>query len=254
MVVYVELAFLENFCLDFLLLALSAYAARGTSPIWRIIIAAAVGGMFALLFPLLSLPPFLKGALKFSVGALLPLLALDKGKRGIGTLFFFAFTFAFGGALTGVQDAPKWLRFPFFLFLGFLTLFLVEKLYKRRALFQHVYDCEVEIREEKIFVRGFLDSGNFASNKGLPVCFLSIDKLYSLLGEKWIFEGKERGHGCDEMQISTQAGEKKIPLYRGVLWVKKGENLVKREAYFAPLTNRIGKEYSLLLNSRILEE
>ncbi len=249
MVVYVELAFLENFCLDFLLLALTAYAAKASPRIGRLLLGGVVGGAFAVFFPLLSLPDFLKWGLKFAVGAILPLIALGRRKWGIGGLFFFLFTFSFGGVLLGgVQNFPKWVRFPVFLALAFLTLVLVGKLYKRRALFAYIYDCELRVGEKRIKARGFLDSGNFASKEGLPVCFLSPDLFYDIsqTGEE------EGGQGCDEMQIFTQAGAKKIPLLQGKLLVKQGRNDCEQRVYFALGANMIGREYKIILHSRIL--
>ncbi len=254
MTVYIELAFLENFCLDFLLLALVAYAVRAATSFWRLFISAAVGGGFAILFPLITLPAFFKIGLKLSVGALLPWLAIGKEKWGRGLLWFFLFTFAFGGALTGAQNLHKWARFPLFFGLAGLSLLLVERLYKKRAVWQYLYDCEVKIGEKQIRTRGFLDSGNFAAKGGLPVCFVSADILYALLGDNWLLEGKGRGQGCVEMQITTQAGAKKTPLYRGVIRLNGWERVCEKEVYFALLKNKIGKEYSVLLNSRILEE
>ncbi len=249
MVVYVELAFLENFCLDFLLLALTAYAAKVSPRIGRLLLGGAVGGAFAVFFPLLSLPDFLKWGLKFSVGAILPLIALGKRKWGISSLFFFLFTFAFGGVLLGgVQDFPKWVRFPVFLALAFFTLVLVGKLYKRRAVFAYIYDCEVGIGEKRIKARGFFDSGNFAEKEGAPVCFLSPDLFYDLLRMK----EEEGGQGCDEMQIFTQAGAKRIPLLRGELLVKNRRGALLKSVYFALGANMIGREYKIILHSRIL--
>ncbi len=251
MVVYVELAFLENFCLDFLLLALTAYAAKAAPKIGRLLLGGGVGGAFAVLFPLLSLPSFLKWALKFAVGAVLPLIALGRRKWGIGALFFFLFTFAFGGALlSAVQDFPKWVRFPVFLALACFSLVLVGKLYKRRALFTYIYDCEVRVGEKRIKARGFLDSGNLATKEGIPVCFLSPDLFYDISQAG----GKGGGQGCDEMQIFTQAGAKKIPLCRGKLLVKKRGGDCEKRVYFALGTNMIGREYKIILHFRALEE
>ncbi len=249
MVVYVELAFFENFCLDFLLLALTAYAAKAAPKIGRLLLGAGVGAAFALLFPLLSLPDFLKWALKISVGAVLPLIALGRRKWGIGGAFFFLFTLAFGGALLGgAQDFPKWVRFPLFLAFAFLTLVLVGKLYKRRAVFAYIYDCEVRVGDKRIKARGFLDSGNLATKEGVPVCFLSPDLFYDI----WQTGEEEGGQGCDEMQIFTPAGAKKTPLRKGALLVKKEGGDCEERVYFALGGNMIGREYKIILHSRIL--
>ncbi len=255
MVVYVELAFIENFSLDFLLLALTAYAAKAAPYLTKLLLAATVGAGFAILFPLLSLPRVLGLLLKFAVGTLLPLLALGKSKWGLGAPLFFLITFAFGGALlSGAQALPAWVRFPLFLLLAGVAVVLIIKLHKRRARFAFIYDCVIEIGEKTTKARGFLDTGNFATKGGLPVCFLSPEILFSLWGEKIGMQSKDGGQVCDEMQILTQAGARTIYLYRGRLQIKnKGEGCV-REVYFAAGANMIGKDYKIILPSLILDE
>ncbi len=252
MVVYVELAFLENFCLDLLLLCLAAYAAKVPLRLGRLCLAAALGGAFAVLFPLLALPSFLAWGLKLSVGALLPLPVLGRKKWGLGILLFFALTFLFGGALLGFfQTVSAWVRFPLIILLSVSTLLFVGKVYKRRVLFSYLYDCEVRVGEKTIRARGFLDTGNLATKDGLPVCFLAADLWYDLVGEKCLFEREGGGQGCDEMQIFTQAGVKKVPLYRGKIRVRNLGEDCENEVYFTLLTNRIGREYKILLHSRL---
>ncbi len=249
MVVYVELAFLENFCIDFLLLLLTAIAMKASPTLWRLLLSAAIGAAFAVLYPLLSLSSLLLNSLKFAVGALLPLPVVGRGKWGWGIVFFLLFTFLFGGALSAIPSVPPWVRFPLFLALAFLSAVLVARLYRRRARLQYIYDCVAFFGEKRVAVRGFLDSGNFASNRGIPVCFLAVELLYELVGEQMLFEGREGGQVCDEMQIFTQAGAKKIPLYLGEIEVEgSGE---KKEVYFAPAANRIGREYKIVLHSRL---
>ena len=56
MVVYVEFAFAENALLDGALAYLSVKCVRGRTSARRILLSAAAGGAFAVLFPLVSLP------------------------------------------------------------------------------------------------------------------------------------------------------------------------------------------------------
>ncbi len=252
MIVYVELAFLENFCLDLLLLSLTVYAASGTARICRLFFASALGGVFAVLFPLLSLPQLLAWGLKISFGAFLPLVVLGRKKWGLGAILFFLITFAFGGALLGsAEQLPRWTRFPLSGTLTFMTLVLVAKLYKRRALIRYLYDCVVEAGERRVEAKGFLDSGNFATREGLPVCFLSPDLLYDLFGEKRYLKSGRGGQGCVEMQIFTQAGVKTVQLYRGRISLKNQGTAEWREVYFALGSNMIGREYKIILHTQM---
>ncbi|MBE7079159.1 MAG: hypothetical protein E7380_04815 [Clostridiales bacterium] len=265
MVVYIEYALLENFLFDGVLLALAAFAARIKLRLWRISLSAAIGAVFAVLFPLLTLPKFLSVFLKILVGFLLCLIPFDRlknkkdwGRYALNTSLFFFFTFAFGGALTGVYEgflsgrtsetAPAWFVFLGFSLASFATIFLIRKLYAKRRLHSFIYPCEASFAGRKIETQGYFDSGNLATKGGVPVCFLSPDLLYDL------FLAQGGGQVCDEMAVSTVAGEKKIPLCKGVLRIKTEEKWEEKEVYFAPTSNTIGREYKLILNVKTLEK
>ena len=82
MEIYVEYALAENFLLDAMLLWLALKTARQTIGWGRICLAAALGAVFAVIFPLMRLGNVLAYLLKFAVGLLLCLISV-KGK-GIG--------------------------------------------------------------------------------------------------------------------------------------------------------------------------
>ena len=107
MVVYWEYAFLENALLDGLLLCLALKCVRARVRPAKLLFAAASGGAFAVVFPLLALPVWAAYVVKFASGVVLVLLA-GSGKRAkpycMTTAVFFALTFAFGGLLTAVYS------------------------------------------------------------------------------------------------------------------------------------------------------
>ena len=111
MEIYIEYAFLENFLYDYALLWLAFLAAQVKTRAWRLCLSAGLGGGFALLFPLLRLPSYLRAVLKLAVGAWMCMLAFGKlrgrkewGKYGLVTILFFAFSFGFGGTLLAVYS------------------------------------------------------------------------------------------------------------------------------------------------------
>lgn len=263
MTVYVEYAFLENFLLDGVLLGLSLLAARAPFRWWRVLLSAACGAAFALVYPFVRLPDFLDILLKLSVGALLCLLAHGRvrnkkgwGRYALTCALFFALSFAFGGALIACTGGQALSKTPvIFVLLAFAVLsagvlLLIKKLYEKRATHGYIYDCAIVYKQREIPVVGFLDSGNTAAKNGLPVCFLSPDVFYDIWGEELLFKEKP----SEEMQIVTMSGERKLPLYLGGLQIKTKEGLLrKNEVYFATSSNMISREYKLLLNARILE-
>ncbi len=267
MVVYIEYAFLENFLFDGALLTLALVASK-QKPRWgRISFSAFLGGIFALVFPLLTLPKWLGFCLKIAFGFLLCLFPFPRlqskkewGRYALAVSFFFAFTFAFGGALTGLYTSFSLSRLPQsgviigFCLLIVLALLFIVKMYEKKRIYRYIYPCLVALNGKKLRADGFFDSGNCALKKGLPVCFLSADFFYDCLGAEWAFDKKSGGQVRDEMEITTMSGVKKIPLYLGEIEVKTGgKEEEKRLVYFAPSTNMIQREYKILLNARLFD-
>ena len=260
MEVYVEYVLLENFLYDGGLLWLAYRAAKVEAKGWRLCLAAGVGAVFAVIYPLLRLQALLGGICKIAVGVLLCLLPFEGVRvRGRGRQFFltvalfFAFSFGFGGALLGVygplslgEKIPSGWIFVGFMGLMIWGLWLIKRLYKKRNVHVGCYACQVYMDGKKQMVQGFYDSGNLATYNGLPVCFISPLLLYDLIGER-ILEGC--GQVCDEMAISTMTGEKKVPIYHGKIGVEDKQF----EVYFAPSKNMIGREYAVLIHAKIIE-
>lgn len=267
MTVYIEYAFLQNFFLDGTLVWLSLKGSKTPVRGGKLVLSALLGGVFAVVYPLLSLKEWTGALLKISVGVLLCMLAYGrlKNKREWGRFcvcaaLFFALSFAFGGAIYSLTQyfSQEWIKSLItpisFMLLSVAVIWLFKKLYQKRALWQHIYKCRITCEENSIFALGFLDSGNMATKNGVPVCFLSPERAYELWGEKWLREDEDRGQVCDEMQINTVAGTKTLRLRQGdmQIWIGKERKRIDK-VYFAVSANMIGKEYSIILYSRILE-
>lgn len=265
MVVYVEYAFLENFLFDGALICLAFCASKAPLRRWRIVFAAACGGFFALLYPLLTLPVWGGLALKISVGFLLCLIAFGRvktkkewGRYALSCFLFFFLTFAFGGGLLALQTAfslsslSQLVIVGGFCLLSFLTSVLIAKIYQKRRLHAYIYLCKARANGKTRTEYAYFDSGNLASKNGLPVCFVSADIFYELFGEEITFSG---GQVRDEMEITTMSGVKKTPLYKGEIAVRTGQKeYVEKQVYFALGANMINREYKILLNAGIFGE
>ena len=148
----------------------------------------------------------------------------------------------------GVSDEkiPSWLVFIGFALLSGCGVYLVKRLYAKRQVHCGCYRCQLWVDDVSVTAVGFYDSGNLASHKNIPVCFISPALLYDLIGDKML---KGRGQVFDEMIISTMTGEKRVGLYLGKIQVESALATV----YFAPSKNMIGREYAVLIHARILE-
>lgn len=256
MEVYIEYAFLENFALDFVLLYLSLRLAKQKIFLAPLLISSAVGGVLAVVFPLLSLREGAKYLLKWATGFLLCFLAFGRikskkewGRYALNTFFFFVSTFFFGGAITAFGFANKgvWLEF---IILSCAILLFVKLLYQKRKEANLVYDCTVQMFGVKKSAQGFYDTGNLARFENVPVCFLSSDFMGLFLVEKHdftpIFEQKR-------ITISTLSGEKSFPVFSGEIEVKQGTNTIKKEVYFALSGHMVKGAYKIILHSEILD-
>jgi len=260
MEIYLEYAILENFLIDGALLYLSQAAARKPVCLWRLCLAAAIGAGFAVLFPLLALPPWLGYVLKFAVGALLCLVAQkpNKGKGlWLSVLLFYAFSFCLGGGLIALFEG---FGLPYFTLSGggvlstlpvggLLALSAVfvacvkwgiEKLYARKRQTAHIVSCRIERGQARLRVNGFVDTGNTAFYGGRAVCFTTPDIVYRLFG---------LSEPTAHMTVRTVSGERSIALYavERICMGVGGEEKVWEKAYLSPAVHILGKEYSLLL-------
>lgn len=260
MEIYVEYAFVENFIFDAVLLWLSLEAAKAPYRRRNLIFAAALGAVFAIVYPLLCLPLPLAYLLKISVGFLLCMTAVkalktkkDRGRYALTVVFFFGFSFAFGGALTGLlQDffsnkIPAAVVAAGFACLFAAALLLIRKLHQRRAITQFLYDCRLYYQNRQINTTAFLDSGNLAQKDGLPVCFVSPELFYELCGTQIL-----QGRGADgQMDIITLGGKKTLSLYGGEIEFRQEKKSRKQRVYFGVSPNIVSREYKIIVNARL---
>lgn len=265
MEIYVEYALIENFLFDGVLLCLAIKAARAQTTPFRLIVSALCGAIFALLYPLLILPKILAILLKIAVGFLLCFIAIkdvktkkEWGRYAWSCVFFFIFSFSFGGILLAITDdffqgkVPSWCVFAIFFALTICSCVLIKRFYIKKQLYQYIYACEITTNGKIKKAMGFWDSGNLAKKHGFGICFLSPELFYELFEDAIFVKGQ--GQVCDELKIQTLGGEKSVRLYLGEIQVQTAERKIKKQVYFAPSRNMISREYSILLPSGIFEE
>lgn len=265
MTIYVEYALIENFLIDGMILYLSLRGAKINFKWKKLLFSAFVGAIFALLFPLLSLQNLLSYFLKFSMGFLLCLLAFppiknknDVGRYALSCALFFLLSFAFAGAIFALynnfsfsENGYQTAQTPVAIVLCFGVAFFIfsvqlgKKIYKKQTIFRHVYDCAILYGKRRVAILGFFDSGNLATAKGTPVCFLSPEIAFDIWESELLSP-----HG--EITVQTLGGEKTLPLFLGDLEIKKGGTLfIKKGVYFAPSAHMVSREYKMLLQANI---
>lgn len=220
MQVYVELALLENFCMDFTLLYCAKLVAKNSAGFKRISVASALGACFAVLFPLIPLPAAWSVILKIISGLLL-CLAAGKYKSVKGyiklTSAFLAFSAVLAGALIGLfslagisyaegggfilSSVP--IGIPMF---GALLLVIAARIIKNRYSkgSKNEVTCHIYAGQSSVSLSGFFDSGNKVNYRGSPVSVIPKKSAEKIVDIERITEG---------VKIHTVAGSKIIKVF-----------------------------------------
>ena len=220
MQVYVELALLENFCMDFTLLYCAKLASRNTAHIFRLIIASALGACFAVVFPLFNLGGVWAVVVKIISGLIICLIGGKfKGFKSYfkTTAIFTGFTFLLGGALIAVFTLTGWeyssgngfllssipIGIP--LFCALMLVIIARKIGARLKKTQKAtVKCKICAGEKSVELEGFFDSGNKVSKLGQPISVIPLTAAIKIVDESGI---------KDTVKIHTVAGSKKLKIF-----------------------------------------
>ena len=233
MQVYVELALLENFCMDFTLLYCAKTVAKNPAGIFRLVIAAVFGACFAVAFPLFGIGSVLSVIIKILSGLIICLIAgkFAHVKAYIKlTALFTAFTALLGGALVGIfslagisfdagsgyilSSVP--IGIPLF---GALLLIIAARKIaaKLKRVDKTEVACAVYNDGKKVNIAGFFDSGNKVYYSGQPVCVIPLEAARKIIDETRIETF---------VKIHTVADSKKLKVFTADrLEICKGEKV-----------------------------
>lgn len=220
MQVYVELALLENFCMDFTLLYCAKIVCKNSAHIGRVALSSALGACFAVVFPLFGLKAVWSAVVKI-ISGLLICLSVGKFKNVKAyfklTAVFMGFTFVLGGALyaafaltgldflagSGYLLSSVPIGIPLF---GALMLIIAARKIaaKLKKAGKTTVDCRVYLDGKSVVIAGFFDSGNKVYHYGRPVSVIPENCAEKLVDESRI---------KDLVKIHTVAGSKKIKVF-----------------------------------------
>ncbi len=262
-VLYIDVLFLENLLLDYLLLTLLARLMK-LSPGWlRKILSAALGSLLLCViyavFPRCPLPVFLVFHGVAAVVMVAAGLKLGSGKPVLlarAVILLYLSSFLLGGIFGWLKGM---VRLPVYPFLGFslVSFWLLSLgmgcLTRSRQKERHIFAVTLGFCGQTLKLRGFLDTGNSLRDpiSGKPVSLLSQELKKALEGEEHILcypipyhsVGKANGllpaFYADFLQIETEEG-RLIRMERPLLGITK-----------EPLSSK--KEYDILLHPDLLE-
>lgn len=264
MVVYWEYAFLENFMLDGVLLYLALKCAKCKAKWYRLLPAAALGAVEAIVLPLITLPVWAQYLVKILSGLLLPIIATS-GKKfrpyAIVTVVFFLLTFALGGMLTAVYSffgvayaegngyligqAPAGLVLGSALVFAIAVFLFAKKFYRYKKFKQDLVECTLTEGGKDHHWQGLADSGNCLEFRGKPVCVVSPAAIFALFGR--------HAQAAGRMTVTTVNGAKDCPVFEcEKMTIAAGKKTLTKEGVYLTVGD-VGKRYQLVLSTALME-
>ena len=260
--VYVEYVFIDNFVIDYLIFKLTFYIAGISYKRWQVILCSLLGGIFALIYPLLSVNSTLMIIIKILFGIfLVSISAQYKSIKEfyVTTILFFSLTFFMGGAVSGIfslfnipieETSIALMIFPCYL-ISKLIFSLVSFFYKRKDVAPYVYSVTLSVFNISLSLRGFLDTGNGVYNENSPVIFCERNLFNNLLKKA----NGENLKKIKRINIQTITGEKAfISIKLDTLTIIFKDKLnIYNNVTLAVSNKSIGYGYDLILHPALLE-
>lgn len=182
MIIYIDLVFLLNIILDFILLmSVSVLLTRNTR-VKRILLGSIIGGLSTLLL-FINTNSFISFILKIILGLLMVLVTFGYHsiKYTFNNLFYlYTLSFSVGGVMYLLMDKAYYNYFV--LIIGFIiVLYLYIKMIKRyQVSYTNYYKVKIIIKGKLYDVVGYLDTGNNLVYNNKPVIILDKKIKYSL--------------------------------------------------------------------------
>lgn len=278
--IYIDVVFFLNFFMDYMLLTLigSFFFHRKTGI--RFLAAALIGAFFScalILFPYELCFP-LRILLHGFCGVGLLCVSTGIRKNGLlwkGTCMLYLAAFTFGGFYQSLQEEHTISGVRYLLVMGgFYLVLYAGSLWKNciRAKIQNVYLLTIYYRGKKWETPGFYDTGNLLYDpvSASPVSIIRAEALGALLPQEWIEKLKYIAENPGELEdteilllkphiipfcsIGGQSGML-VTVTLEELRIHTPKEVVRIPApvfalQYAP--SALGKEYEVLINSRLL--
>ncbi|MGQ8873920.1 sigma-E processing peptidase SpoIIGA [Paenibacillus sp. TSA_86.1] len=215
MVVYVDLIFLTNLCIDGTLIGLTAWMRQTKLVWWRWLLSAIVGALYVVMMFVPEFDFLFTFLIKF--GFSLVMLSIAFGYKGLQSFVrtlgtFYIINFVAAGGILGVHymlqssgdlfngiwftasggmsfDLKIAFWFTFIVFFAVLLLFKIVQGAKRKADRMNTYLGQVEVCIDEVVVSctGLLDTGNQLTDplSRMPVMVMEVSLWQDMLPDSW---------------------------------------------------------------------
>ena len=194
--IWIDILFIVNAWIDFLLLRLVSYLLGGTATPLRSMLGACIGASVVCLLTIFSVSPMVNTLLVHVVGNTMMVrfgCNLKKIKKiGAGVCLLYATTIFMGGFMQWIQNYVEGIRLEGILFVATLGYVLLRiglffyASYRNRK--ENVYEVTLYANGKYKKTTAFLDTGNhlYDSFSGKPVCIVEITMLEGLCSARCI--------------------------------------------------------------------
>ena len=196
--VYIDVLFLINFIINYLILFCTAHICSARIRIWRIALSAALGAVYAVLvfiLPSLTLP-----VAKLLSSLIMVLIAFGRKSLFRRSLMFLASTLAFGGAVFALSfllrsdfiemtDGVYYIHtsLPLLFFSTAFAYFLLSFIFRRRISDTPEKICRIRIvsGEREVILFALRDTGNsLRTSKNAPIIICNSESLCGLFPDE----------------------------------------------------------------------
>lgn len=203
MTIYLDIIFLENLCMNYIILYATAIITKTKPKIIRILIASIIGAIYAIVVVLNILEIYSNIFFKFLISIIIVYLALEtKNIKNLvkNIIIFYLTSFTFGGVAlallyfvkpenilmrNGVYVGTYPIKIAFMGgILGFIIITVAFSVIKKKINRKTIYcDIKISINERIVQTKALLDTGNFLKDpiSGLPVVIVESNILKRIL-------------------------------------------------------------------------
>lgn len=286
MSIYIEYVIIDNLVINFLILLCVKKTLKLKSKWYRILLSSILGTIFAVILPLINLPPLATFPFKILLGLLMVLTAAKYVKLKdyvVAFLCFIMYTLLLGGACMATllafgTDLDLLSQGGYDIVLPLGVIFLIVSLYiyfimllakyltRKREIEPYLRQVTLYLGSKVLNLKAFIDSGNrLVDNKsGMPVIILSISALKKCFSQEdieclMIDNGRHSTcfKGVHKTEYNTISGEAKqmILFEADKLVIKQSESEYTTNRFIVGVANKNfsdASSYDLLLNPAVL--
>lgn len=203
MTIYLDVVFLENIIMNYIIIFATGVSIKGEIKHWRILVASSIGAIYTIIMYLNIIPIYSNFFMKFVLSFVIVYISfLPKTWKKLlkDLLIFYLVSFVFGGCVFALMYfiSPQLALIKNGVFVGaypikvaligglvsFIIIQVSFKVVKTRLSKKDmIYDIEIIIDRKSVKVKALLDTGNLLKDPitGIPVVVIEHKSLYSVI-------------------------------------------------------------------------